>query len=215
MNPSAPGNSAIRSFASSPSRSFIYAMPNRQPACDNFCAIAQAMLRLFANPKITAVLCPSLIQFLSWNVALTPRDSCKFHSALLCVLCVSAFRFLSFVPRSNPVKCLLNLFHGVAKHNGPSMRATHWAICFRQRPEQPLHHRLIERHVYLDGRMTSGRSRDFRLQRVNRNRHVFSLDAVEDFRQKFLRVRCGHASRYSLNRDTAWSHRLDFKAVRA
>ena len=65
MNPSAPGNSAIRSFASSPSRSFIYAMPNRQPAAESFCAIAQAMLRLFANPKITAVFCPSLIRLFS------------------------------------------------------------------------------------------------------------------------------------------------------
>src|SRR6266851_8260836 len=35
-------------------------MASRQPDSCNFCAIAQAMLRLLARPKITAVFCDSL-----------------------------------------------------------------------------------------------------------------------------------------------------------
>src|SRR5712664_3203129 len=35
-------------------------MPRRQPACWSFCAMAQAMLRLLAKPKITAVFCESV-----------------------------------------------------------------------------------------------------------------------------------------------------------
>src|SRR5713226_7084775 len=35
-------------------------MARRQPACSSFCAMAQAMLRLLARPKITAVFCGSV-----------------------------------------------------------------------------------------------------------------------------------------------------------
>src|SRR5712672_668070 len=35
-------------------------MARRQPACWSFCAMAQAMLRLLAKPKITAVFCGSV-----------------------------------------------------------------------------------------------------------------------------------------------------------
>src|ERR1700681_3645670 len=38
-------------------------MVRRQPACCSFCAMAQAMLRLLARPKITAVFCGSVIHY--------------------------------------------------------------------------------------------------------------------------------------------------------
>src|SRR6266851_598732 len=46
-------------------------MARRQPACCSFCAIAQAMLRLLARPKITAVFCVS-VTFSSWLSSYQP-----------------------------------------------------------------------------------------------------------------------------------------------
>jgi len=44
---------------------------------------------------------------------------------------------------------------------------------------------MFQRHVHFDRRMASGRRRDFRLQRFNRNRGILALDAVEISRSSF------------------------------
>src|SRR5229473_1380429 len=54
-------------------------MPRRQPACWSFCAMAQAMLRLLAKPKITAVFCES-VTFSSWLASCQLSDVSCQHS---------------------------------------------------------------------------------------------------------------------------------------
>src|SRR5580704_15528782 len=147
-------------------------MAKRQPASASFFAIAHAMLRLFANPKITAVFCPSLIPFLSYNLRSlpsvpSPRPLCESLLTLrLCVIFSLSFSFFLFLS-SNPLKCLLNLLHRIPQHHRPPMRTTHRTIRFRQRPKQPFHFRLIQRHIYFDRRVARRRSRNLRLQSIN------------------------------------------------
>src|SRR6266436_5896718 len=188
MNPAALGNSSMRSLASSPRRSFMYVMARRQPACCNFCAMAHAMLRLLASPKITAVFCPSLILESS---VVSYQFSVKRQIRLLFGVACCAFAWPVFSCRShtesNAMEGFLDFFHGIAKHDGPAVRAAHRAIGFCKRGEQPFHFRLVERHVDFDRRMARGRRRNFCLQRFDGNGCVFALDAVENFRQKFFR----------------------------
>ena len=95
------------------------------------------------------------------------------------------------------------------------MRTTHRVIRFREGPEQPFHFRLVERHVHFDGRVASSRCSDFRLQRINRNRSILALQPIEDFPQQMFRVVRSNPRRHSLNRNTLWPHRFDFKSIRS
>src|SRR6266851_3639206 len=198
MKPAAPGSSAMRSLASRARRSFWYVMASRQPACWSFCAMAQAMLLLFARPKITAVFCASLIQLLSKMPVSRPSQD----------------QFRPVVQKSDPMKRFLDFFQRIPQNHGPAVRTAHRTIGFRQRVQEPLHFRLFERHVHFDRRMTCGRGGDFRLQGFDGNCSVFALDAVQNFSEQLFRVGRSHARRDGLDRHAFGSHWLHFKAIR-
>src|SRR5215471_10959457 len=145
-------------------------MASRQPASCSFCAMAQAMLLLFASPNITAVFCVSLT---------FPLVSSAFSST-------SHSPITSYF--SNPMKCPLNLLHRIPQHYGPPMRTTHGAIRLCQRTQQPLHLRLVQRHVHFNRRVARCGCRNLRLQGIDRKRGVFALDSINNFDQQMFRV---------------------------
>src|SRR5580765_2895571 len=117
-------------------------MARRQPAAASFCAIAHAMLRLFARPKITAVFCDSLIRSVSKWPGYSPASTgCRLEAG---------------ATKSNSMKRFLDFLYRITKDHGPPVRAAHRTIRFRKRAKQPFHFRLIERHVHLDGRVARG-----------------------------------------------------------
>src|SRR6267378_6547936 len=120
--------------------------------------MAHAILRLLARPKITAVFWESLIlessvlssQFSVFSKKGKIRTFASFRRA-------RSFPAISRQGRgSNAMNRLLTFFHGIAQHHRPAVRATHWAIGFRQRVQQPFHFRLFERHVHFDRRVAGG-----------------------------------------------------------
>src|ERR1700719_4733638 len=166
MNPDASGRSVIRSLASCSRRSLWYVMARRQPACCSFCAMAQAILRLLARPKITAVFCGSVTDS-------SQGDSVLYVQLLLIWRWPERF--------SNAVEGFLDFFDGIAEDYGAAVGTAHGAIGFGEGGEEPFHFCLVERHIYLDGGVARGGGGDFCLQRFDGDGGVFPLDAVEDF----------------------------------
>src|SRR5580704_3406617 len=105
-------------------------MASCQPSAWSFCAMAQAMLRLLARPKITAVFFVSVI----------------FQAAPNC------FAVLIL----NAVEGAFDFFHGVAEDDGTTVRAAHRAISFGECGEEPLHFDLVERHIHFDRGVARG-----------------------------------------------------------
>src|SRR5215467_5481707 len=100
--------------------------------------MAQAMLRLLANPKITAVFCDSLIlspQFSVFSLWFEDRPGHALQKFLKFLL---ATHHSSPATPLNPVKRLLDFLDGIPQHYRPPVRAAHRAIGFRQRVQQPL-----------------------------------------------------------------------------
>src|SRR5579871_5428826 len=181
--------------------------------------MAQAMLRLLARPKMTAVFCESLMRFIS----LTQRSNFLCYSKLAQVLKLRSLgpqadlRMTTFKTKQaqqlNSMKGAFNFFYGIAQDDGPAVRAAHGAISFCERVEQPFHFCVIERHVHLNGGVASGGRGDFRLKRFDGDGGVFAVDAVENFGEKFFGVGCLDASRHGLNSDAARAHGLNFETV--
>src|SRR6202790_1859733 len=175
-------------------------MARRQPACWSFCAMAQAMLRLLAKPKITAVFCGSV-------TGSSRGDSVLYVQLLLIWRWPERF--------SNAVEGFLDFFYGVAEDYWAAVGATHRAIGFGEGGEEPFHFGLVERHVDFDGSVAGGRSGNFGLQRFDGDGGVFALDAVENFGEEFFRVAASDACGRGLNRHAARAHGLDFETVGA
>src|ERR1700722_18184881 len=115
--------------------------------------MAQAMLRLLARPKITAVFCASVIPRVSKSAVLQPRR---------------------YKIDSNAVEGFLNFLYRIAQNDRAAVRATHRAIRFCERSKQPFHLGLIERHIDFDSRVARGGGGDFGLQRVDGDGCVFT-----------------------------------------
>src|SRR5579864_8095389 len=175
-------------------------MARRQPACCSFCAMAQAMLRLLAKPKITAVLCDS--------VTVSSQGDSVLYVQLLLI-----WRWPAWF--SNAAEGFLNFSYGVAEDYGAAVRAAHGAIGLGEGSEEPFHFRLVERHVDFDGRVARGRRGDFGLQRFDGDGRVFALDAVENFGEEFFGVAARDARGSGLDGDAARAHEFDFKTVGA
>src|SRR5712672_1169868 len=109
-------------------------MARRQPACWSFCAMAQAMLRLLASPKITAVLCGS--------ITCSSRGDSVLYVQLLFIWRRPAF--------SDAMEGLLNFFYRIAEDHRPAVRAAHGTVGFGQRRQEPIHFSLVQRHVDFD-----------------------------------------------------------------
>src|SRR5712692_6873127 len=175
-------------------------MARRQPACWSFCAMAQAMLRLLARPKITAVFCVS--------VTCSSRGDSVLYVQLLLI-----WRWPKWF--SNAVEGFLDFFYGIAEDYGAAVGAAHGAIGFGEGGQEPFHFCLVERHVDFDGGVARGGGGDFGLQRFDGDGGIFALDAVENFREQFFRVAAGDAGGSGLNRYAARAHGLDFETVGA
>src|SRR6266852_3786463 len=175
-------------------------MARRQPACWSFCAMAQAMLRLLARPKITAVFCVS--------VTCSSRGDSVLYVQLLLI-----WRWPKWF--SDAVEGFLDFFYGIAEDDRAAVGAAHGAIGFREGGEEPFHLCLVEWHVDFDGGVAGGGGGNFGLQRFDGDGGVFALDAVENFGEEFFGVAAGDACGRCLDRNAARAHRPDFEAVGA
>src|ERR1700675_2861742 len=133
-------------------------MARRQPACWSFCAMAQAMLRLLARPKITAVFCGS--------VTVSSQGDSVLYVQLLLI-----WRWPGWF--SNAVEGFLDFFYGVAEDYRAAVGAAHGTIGLGQGAEQPFHFRLVERRVDFYGGVAGGGGGDFGLQRFDVGVPVF------------------------------------------
>src|ERR1035438_7935408 len=102
--------------------------------------MAQAMLRLLARPKITAVFCVSFMPQVS------PDSFPQMYSMFL-----------------SSVEGFLNFFNRITQNYRSSVGAAHRAIGFCESGEQPFHFCLVERHIYFDGGVARGGGGDFGL----------------------------------------------------